>query len=241
MAGASESDTTCFCHLAPLGRDRGLWLDLGQSWRACEPAAGLSGLFFAGGKRRVIDDPVDFAACAPRIVENFLDMAHFPFVHAGVLGAEPHTSVEDYTVAVSVHGIKSEGCRFWQPKPSAVASGGAYADYYYEVMHPTVARLSKLPGRPDSFDILLVTTPLDEFNTRVWKISVFEDSGDLTAALYGQFSRAALVQDQGIVESQSPKRLPLTPHTEVHQRADKLSAAYRRWLHDKGLRYGVCV
>ncbi len=28
-----------------------------------------------------------------RIVENFLDMAHFPFVHTDILGAEPHTEV----------------------------------------------------------------------------------------------------------------------------------------------------
>ena len=28
---------------------------------------------------------------APRAVENFLDLGHLPFVHAGLLGAEPHT------------------------------------------------------------------------------------------------------------------------------------------------------
>ncbi len=30
---------------------------------------------------------------APRAVENFLDMGHFPFVHTGILGAEPRTEV----------------------------------------------------------------------------------------------------------------------------------------------------
>ena len=28
-----------------------------------------------------------------RVVENFLDMGHFPFVHTGWLGEEPHTEV----------------------------------------------------------------------------------------------------------------------------------------------------
>ena len=39
------------------------------------------------GVRHYHDDPVVVHACGPRIVENFLDMAHFPFVHPGVLGS----------------------------------------------------------------------------------------------------------------------------------------------------------
>ncbi len=50
------------------------------------------------GVRQYHDEPVVVHACGPRIVENFLDMAHFPFVHPGVLGAESHTEVRDYTV-----------------------------------------------------------------------------------------------------------------------------------------------
>ena len=33
-----------------------------------------------------------------RAVENFLDMGHFPFVHTGWLGDEPHTEVPPYKV-----------------------------------------------------------------------------------------------------------------------------------------------
>ena len=36
---------------------------------------------------------------APRIVENFLDMAHFGFVHEGILGDRSRTGVRDYEVA----------------------------------------------------------------------------------------------------------------------------------------------
>ena len=40
-------------------------------------------------------------ACSPlRAVENFLDIAHFPFVHTDVLGAEPHTEVYKYDVKI---------------------------------------------------------------------------------------------------------------------------------------------
>ena len=36
-----------------------------------------------------------------RVVENFLDMGHFPYVHTGILGAEPHTEVKEYDVEIS--------------------------------------------------------------------------------------------------------------------------------------------
>ena len=34
-------------------------------------------------------------------MENFLDMAHFPYVHSGYLGIEPHTEVRDYDVDIT--------------------------------------------------------------------------------------------------------------------------------------------
>src|SRR5689334_5935302 len=47
--------------------------------------------------RRYVDVGVVRVRCSPlRAVENFLDVAHFPFVHTDILGAEPHTEVENY-------------------------------------------------------------------------------------------------------------------------------------------------
>lgn len=193
----------------------------------------------APGRRADIDGPHDFAACGPRIIENFLDMAHFPFVHPGVLGEVPHTTVADYEVEVSVDRVEGRRCRFWQPKPSGVAAAGAEVEYTYRVLHPFVASLGKLPDRPDAFDVLMVTSPLDETRTRVWKINVFAECDDEQAQRFIGFSRAAMLQDKPIVESQWPQRLPLDPRAEVHQRADRLAAAYRRWLRERGWRYGV--
>ncbi|NNH33950.1 aromatic ring-hydroxylating dioxygenase subunit alpha, partial [Rhizobium sp. SEMIA 4085] len=45
--------------------------------------------------RRFVDVGVARVRCSPlRAVENFLDIAHFPFVHTDILGAEPHTEVQ---------------------------------------------------------------------------------------------------------------------------------------------------
>jgi hypothetical protein len=42
-----------------------------------------------------------------------------------------------------------------------------------------------------------------------------------------------------VLESQRPRRLPLTGG-ELHSAADRLSAAYRRYLRQQGITFGVC-
>ncbi len=63
---------------------------------------------------------------APRAIENFLDMGHFPFVHTDILGAEPHTEVKEYDVEVSVdrEEILATRCRFYQPRAALSAAHG---------------------------------------------------------------------------------------------------------------------
>ena len=44
--------------------------------------------------RQVIAGPYEVATSAPRLVENFLDLSHFGFVHEGWLGARHHAQVD---------------------------------------------------------------------------------------------------------------------------------------------------
>jgi phenylpropionate dioxygenase-like ring-hydroxylating dioxygenase large terminal subunit len=53
------------------------------------------------------------------------------------------------------------------------------------------------------------------------------------------FEQAIFLQDRFIVENQRPLSLPLTPHAEIPVRADAASMAYRRWLREKNLVFGV--
>jgi phenylpropionate dioxygenase-like ring-hydroxylating dioxygenase large terminal subunit len=50
-----------------------------------------------------------------------------------------------------------------------------------------------------------------------------------------------LVQDTPIVESQYPKYLPLDMAAELHQRCDRMSVAYRRWLSAQTFGYGTSL
>jgi hypothetical protein len=46
-----------------------------------------------------------------------------------------------------------------------------------------------------------------------------------------------------VLESQSPRRLPISDSAglkELHSAADRSSAAYRRYLRERGIEFGVC-
>jgi len=69
--------------------------------------------------RKLNAGPYVVNTSAPRIVENFLDMAHFSFVHEGWLGDAEHTQIPDYQVQSTEHGFKLINARAWQPQTSA--------------------------------------------------------------------------------------------------------------------------
>jgi phenylpropionate dioxygenase-like ring-hydroxylating dioxygenase large terminal subunit len=53
------------------------------------------------------------------------------------------------------------------------------------------------------------------------------------------FQLTIFAQDKPILENQVPKRLPLHPRAEMWAPADAGSAAYRRFLTRRGVRYGT--
>jgi hypothetical protein len=48
-----------------------------------------------------------------------------------------------------------------------------------------------------------------------------------------EFQNTIFGQDQPVLESQRPKRLPLAPAAEAHCAADRMSTAYRRHLRQR--------
>ena len=100
--------------------------------------------------RKVNCGPYLVATSAPRIVENFLDMAHFGFVHEHWLGSREHTTIADYTVVATATGLLATGCKAWQPRSSVHAEGGAEVEYTYEVNAPYTAVLTKVPLAPET-------------------------------------------------------------------------------------------
>jgi phenylpropionate dioxygenase-like ring-hydroxylating dioxygenase large terminal subunit len=177
-----------------------------------------------------------------RLIENFLDMAHFPFVHGNLLGTVDRPEVPPYEVEFrrDVDEVWATRCRFWQPQAAAHAEGGQMSEYAYRVVTPFNVLLYKSsPSDPQRNDVIgLFVQPLEEDLCAAFTFVLVIDDVSTMAELLS-FQQTIFVQDRIIVENQRPRLLPLSPRAETPTRADLSSVAYRRWLKEKGLRFGV--
>jgi phenylpropionate dioxygenase-like ring-hydroxylating dioxygenase large terminal subunit len=190
--------------------------------------------------RKLTVGPYDVATSAPRIVENFLDLSHFGFVHEGWLGDREHVAQAPYQVSESPAGLVATGCRAWQPQSNRLAQQGSEVEYTYTVPGPYRAVLTKLPQAQSGYrDVIhLFVCPVEPERSRVWfrlAVTDFDSSDEDLRA----FQHTIFTQDQPVLESQRPRRLPLTGG-ELHSAADRLSTAYRRYLRQQGITFGVC-
>ena len=194
--------------------------------------------------RKVSCGPYDVAASAPRIIENFLDMSHFGFVHEGWLGSRDATEMSPYNVENTAFGVKATNCKAVQPLSNLHSTKPAQVHYTYEVTGPYTALLTKIPEDGTTKDgwreaIGLFICPMTPTTSRVWfrlAVADFESSDDKLQA----FQHTIFTQDQPVLESQLPKELPLDPRAELHSSADRMSSAYRRYLKGCGVTFGVC-
>lgn len=195
--------------------------------------------------RKVNCGPYDVATSAPRIIENFLDMAHFGFVHDGWLGMRAATAIDDYTVEPTSTGLRATQCKAWQPQSNVHSTAPAQVEYTYEVLAPYTAVLTKVPDAASVAlqgfreSIALFICPTTPETSRVWFRLAMADFDSPDTKLQ-DFQHTIFMQDKPVLESQRPRRLPLDVRAEVHTAADKASSAYRRFLKQQNITFGVC-
>jgi phenylpropionate dioxygenase-like ring-hydroxylating dioxygenase large terminal subunit len=238
LAGSVTVTTAAGAALPVRERYGYAWITLGA------PARGVVDIPEADepDRRHVLCGPVAVRASGLRIVENFLDMAHFPYVHTDILGVEPHTEVRDYTAEIrrDVDEVWATDCEFYQPVAAMSATEGIVTQYMYRVASPFVTLLYKTcPAAANRWDVIcLFVQPLDADRCRVHPaMFLLDDATPLTRLV--RFQQLIFLQDRIILENQRPRLLPLEPKSEIPTRADMSSIAYRRWLKEKGVTYGT--
>jgi phenylpropionate dioxygenase-like ring-hydroxylating dioxygenase large terminal subunit len=195
------------------------------------------------------DDPAFVAGELPTLVarasagllaDNFLDVAHFPFVHAGTFGADEAAEVPRYTVARDGWSFTmSYEHSFANREDPGVASGARplvqTRRLAYELCAPFHLRLridfveaggSNVIGffiQPESADSCRLFTTL-------WRDDLGGDQGRLDEAI--AFEVAVLREDLRVQEAYDELVLPLAPTAEVHTRADRTTLELRRVLSD---------
>jgi phenylpropionate dioxygenase-like ring-hydroxylating dioxygenase large terminal subunit len=187
--------------------------------------------------RKIGAGPYRFKAQGPRVIENFLDVGHFPFVHAGLLGDIGHTEIDDYEVETTADGVIAKDITVWQPDPDGTGKP-AKVLYTYHAQRPLIASFVKKHNE-QRFSMIDIVTPVSADESISWVILALNYAPEVSDESLRTFQDKVSAQDIPIVESQRPELLPLDLQAELHLRSDRTAIAYRRWLKQLGLRYGT--
>jgi phenylpropionate dioxygenase-like ring-hydroxylating dioxygenase large terminal subunit len=186
---------------------------------------------------KIMAGPYLYRAHGPRVIENFLDVTHFPFVHAGYLGDPSEAQIGDYEVEEFDGGIIAKDIPVWQPDPDGTGRP-AKVFYTFHVLRPLTAAFTKVHGE-NRFSMFASVTPVGERESLAWLIIALNYAHDAPAEELLRFQDIVTRQDIPVVEAQRPELLPLDLHAELHLRSDRTAIAYRQWLKKLGLRYGT--
>ncbi len=176
------------------------------------------------------------------VADNFLDVAHFPFVHVGTFGAGEATEVAGYAVSSEPDGCRSvQEQWFDNPGDPGVASGlrpvrqRRRATYVYRAPFQLLLRLEELDAGAVK-TILFFAQPEELHSTRIYTKMLLRDIGgvrdpgpEILAAEIA-FEEAVLAEDLALQHSMVLPGLPLRLRDELHVRADRLGVALRRTL-----------
>ena len=210
-----------------------IWASLGEPTKDIPPFEEWD----EGSFRKVACGPYRYKASGPRAVENFLDVAHLPFVHEGILGERAHAEIQDYDVQQTEEGIVAHDVRIWQPDPDGTGVGKD-VNYTYKVPRPLTMYLSK-DTKEGRFSIFATVCPMDEFESVGWFWIAMNYAQEVPEAEIVSRQDEITGQDIPVVESQRPERLPLDLQAELHLRSDRIAVAYRKWLGELGLSFGT--
>jgi phenylpropionate dioxygenase-like ring-hydroxylating dioxygenase large terminal subunit len=180
--------------------------------------------------------PYSAAACGPRMIENFLDVAHLPIVHDGSLGTADRPEIGDYEVQEGPEGPRASGIRVFQPNPDGTGVASEVC-YDYGVLRPLAVYLVKRFEEKIS-NIMFFVTPESRDRSRGYFLSCSNyETG--TEEQGRAFTDLIIGQDIPVVESQRPELLPLDLQAELHLRSDRMAIAYRQWLRSQNFAFGT--
>lgn len=179
-------------------------------------------------------------ASAGLLADNFLDVAHFPFVHAGTFGADEAAEVPRYAVARDDWSFTmSYEHSFANREDPAVAMGVRplvqTRRLAYCLSAPFHLRLRidfVEAGGTNVIGFFIQPETADSCRlfTTLWRDDLFGDAGRMAEAV--EFEVAVLREDLAVQEKFDELVLPLEPAAEVHTRADRTTLELRRVLSD---------
>lgn len=177
-------------------------------------------------------------AGAAQMVDNFLDLAHFPFTHVETFGDPDDIEVPHYEVERRGLGLYCDYIHSTKVLADSMgASEFAVADrrsiWWYDA--PFSIRLRIEYSREDVvLTILFFHQPVDETTTKLYCFDLRNDIADGRTTVEGTvaFQMAVATEDKLLLEQIPEKWTPVDLRDEVHTRADRITLEMRRILAD---------
>jgi len=174
------------------------------------------------------------------LADNFLDVAHFPYVHAGTFGAEEATEVVPFAVARDGWSFRvSYEHSFANREDPGVAAGlrplmqRRRLTYVFEAPFHLRLCIDFLDSGGSNVIGFFVQPETDEscrLFTTLWRDDLEGDEARMAEAV--AFELEVLEEDLRVQAAYHELVLPLDPRAEVHTRADRNTLELRRVLAD---------
>ncbi len=185
--------------------------------------------------------PYRWRCDAGRQVENFTDFGHFPWVHPGLLGDPARPVVPRHEVSTDGHVL-----RYQIVRPEAANSeefpvfGNEQADpperrSRYELHLPYTIALRLGWGGRRGMVYLFASQPEAADRCAGYVVIGRNYNLDQSDRVLREFEDTIFGQDQAVVESQRPERVPFDLAAELHLKFDAVAVAYRKAMRELGL------
>jgi phenylpropionate dioxygenase-like ring-hydroxylating dioxygenase large terminal subunit len=173
-------------------------------------------------------------ASAARMIENFMDISHFPWVHPGTLGNRAKPLVPNIKVerrdGEFYFEVESEGQSRTDP---AVVTADRVT---YRIILPFTIYNERITPAGDRLVLFFLASPITDKEIDRYMFVARNYALDESDEKFRKFSLEVAEQDRIVVESQRPEALPLDLSEELHLRGpDNCAVVYRRMLRELGV------
>jgi Vanillate O-demethylase oxygenase C-terminal domain len=185
--------------------------------------------------------PYRWRCDAARQVENFTDFGHFPWVHPGLLGDPQRPVVPRHQVHADGHVLRYEIVRPEAPNSEDFPvfgneqAGPPERRSRYELHLPYTIVLRLGWGGQRGMVYFFASQPAAADRCAGYVVIGRNYNTDQPDQVIRDFEDTIFGQDQVVVESQRPERVPFDLAAELHLRFDAVAVAYRKAMRDLGL------
>jgi vanillate O-demethylase monooxygenase subunit len=178
--------------------------------------------------------PQCWETSAARMTENFFDVAHFAWLHAGLLGRRDRPRIPPLVVQRQHGEIHFEA---ELPVPDEAVYQGGVNRYRFRVVPPFVTQFWRVLPDGQRAVTTGVVAPVSAKQARRYVFLSRNFALDRPDEDFVNYATTVMEQDRRVVEQQRPEELPLDLSEELHIRGpDAAQIEYRRMLAELGVR-----